>query len=140
MANEENLMPIQEVNARKTPEERRKAAAKAGIASGKAKRKRKTMKETLEILLALPMGDGKTIEVEELKNFAGLKDKNVDVQTLIMIKTLQEYLKRGNPALLAFIRDTIGEKPTDSVAVSGTINNPLEGLTTDELKKLIAND
>lgn len=136
MANEENLIS----NSERTPKERQERAKKMGIASGKSRRKKKTMKETLEILLALPMGDGKTVEVEELKNFAGLKDKNVDVQTLIMIKTLQEYLKRGNPALLAFIRDTIGEKPTDSVAVSGTINNPLEGLTTDELKKLIAND
>ena len=136
MPNEENLIS----NSERTPKERQERAKKMGIASGKSRRKRKTMKETLEILLALPMGDGKTIEVEELKNFAGLKDKNVDVQTLIMIKTLQEYLKRGNPALLAFIRDTIGEKPTDSVAVSGTLNNPLEGLTTDELKKLIAND
>lgn len=136
MPNEENLIS----NSERTPKERQERAKKMGIASGKSRRKRKTMKETLEILLALPMGDGKTVEVEELKNFAGLKDKNVDVQTLIMIKTLQEYLKRGNPALLAFIRDTIGEKPTDSVAVSGTLNNPLEGLTTDELKKLIAND
>ena len=137
MPNKENLIPFTSEQSR---EEAKKNGRKGGIASGKARRNRKTMKETLEILLALPMGDGKTIAVEELKNFASLKDKNVDVQTLVMIKTLQDYLRHGNPALLAFIRDTIGEKPTDSVALSGTVNNPLEGLTTDELKKLISDD
>ena len=120
--------------------EARKNGKKGGIASGKARRKKKSMKETLEILLSMPMGEGKVVDVEALKNFADLKGKNVDVQTVILIKTLQDYIKRGNPALLAFIRDTIGEKPTDSVDLRGTVNNPLAGLSTDELKKLISDD
>ena len=35
------------------------------------------------------------------------------------------------------LRDTIGEKPKDNIALSGNVNNPFAGLTTEELKKLI---
>lgn len=52
MANKnDNLMPIQEVNARKTREERIESARKAGIASGEAKRKKATMLSVLEKVL-----------------------------------------------------------------------------------------
>ena len=33
--------------------------------------------------------------------------------------------------------DRAGFKPTDEVKVSGNVNNPFEGLTTADLKKLI---
>ena len=33
--------------------------------------------------------------------------------------------------------DRAGFKPTDEVKVSGELNNPFEGLTTEELKKLV---
>ena len=52
MANKlDNLMTPQELNARKTPEERIESARKAGIASGEARREKATMKATLEMLL-----------------------------------------------------------------------------------------
>lgn len=35
------------------------------------------------------------------------------------------------------ILDRAGFKPTDEVKLSGQVNNPFEGLTTEELKKLI---
>jgi hypothetical protein len=35
------------------------------------------------------------------------------------------------------LRDTIGEKPKEDISISGNVNNPFEGLTTEELKKLI---
>ena len=34
--------------------------------------------------------------------------------------------------------DRAGFKPTDEVKVSGELNNPFEGLTTEELKKLVS--
>lgn len=35
------------------------------------------------------------------------------------------------------LRDTIGEKPVDSIDLKTESKNPFEGLTTEELKKLI---
>ena len=61
MANKlDNLMTPQELNARKTPEERIESARKAGIASGQARREKATMKKTLEMLLNEKNNKGKT--------------------------------------------------------------------------------
>lgn len=35
------------------------------------------------------------------------------------------------------LRDTIGEKPKEDISINGSVNNPFENLTTEELKKLI---
>lgn len=52
MANrEDNLMPIEEVNSRRTREQHSKDSRKGGIASGKARRKNATMLSVLEKML-----------------------------------------------------------------------------------------
>ena len=38
------------------------------------------------------------------------------------------------------LRDTIGEKPTETVSMQTNINNPLAGMTTEELRELIDDD
>lgn len=53
-----DLIPIQEVNARRTKEQHSADSRKAGIASGIAKRKKKAMREMLE--MCLEMKDKKT--------------------------------------------------------------------------------
>ena len=51
MANNENLMPIAVVNSRRTREQHSEDSRKAGIASGKARRKKADFKKTLNALL-----------------------------------------------------------------------------------------
>ena len=69
----------------------------------------------------------KSMLIEVMKN--GGYEKMVDVA--------MREMEAGNPKFWEMIRDTIGEKPTDSIAVSGMDNNPLSGLSTEELKKLV---
>ena len=45
-----------------TPEESRENGRKGGIKSGETKRRKKAMKETLEVLLSMPMKKGKVAE------------------------------------------------------------------------------
>ena len=87
MANEQNLMPIELVNARKTREERRESASKAGKASGEAKRKRKAMKEQMEMLLSLPFNlkDKKGNDVIEALSSLGIEKDNIDNQMALII-------------------------------------------------------
>lgn len=85
MANSENLIR----NEDRTPSERRANAIKAGIASGKARRARKTLKEELLLLLA----SGNT-------------------QNKISLALIKKALN-GNIKAFEVIRDTIGEKPVD---------------------------
>lgn len=59
MANKlDNLIPIQQQIAGKTEEQRREECRRAGIASGEARRKKKAMREMLE--MCLEMKDKKT--------------------------------------------------------------------------------
>lgn len=109
MANIQNLIP----NSERTPSERRANAKKAGIASGEARRQKKTLKEQMELLLSLPVKD------ESTKGFIeslGIDPESIDNATAIILSMYQEALK-GNTKAFELIRDTIGEKPTDKLAI-----------------------
>lgn len=100
--------------SRMTPEERREHGRKGGIASGEAKRKKKAMRERLEILLEMPLKSGKGVDLESIKNFAALKGKNITVQDAMMIAQIQKAL-RGDTTAAAFVRDTAGENPAAKI-------------------------
>lgn len=104
-----------------TPEQRAEYGRQGGIKSGESKRRKKAMKETLEVLLSMPMKKGKVVDVDTIKNFAELNGKNVDVQTAILIKALTNYMKTGDLSILGFIRDTVGDKPTDQMNITGAV-------------------
>lgn len=103
-----------------TPEERRENGRKGGIKSGETKRRKKAMKETIEVLLSMPMKDGRIADVDSIKNFASMKGKNIDVQTAISIAMIQRALK-GDKGAAEFIRDTSGQKPTDNMNIIGAV-------------------
>ena len=97
-----------------TPEERSECGKKGGIASGESKRKKKAMRDRLEILLSMPMKSGRTADVEAIKNFAELKGKNITVEDAMMIAQIQKALK-GDTTAAAFVRDTAGQNPAVKV-------------------------
>jgi len=132
MANEENLNPVQ------TREEAIARGRAGGIASGKAKRAKKLMRETLDIMLSMPLKDGRDADVETIKNFAALKGKNISVQDAIMIAQIQKAMK-GDTKAAEYVRDTVGQKPTDLLTVNAEVNNPFSGMSTDELRELVRN-
>lgn len=102
--------------ARMTPEQRSECGRKGAMASKEAKRKKKYMKEVLDVLLDMPLKKGKHNDVEDIRNFASLKGKNLNVQEAIMIAQVQKALK-GDTNALQFIRDTIGQKQADSLNI-----------------------
>lgn len=125
--------------ASRTTDEQQRIARNGGIASGKARRERKAMKDTLDALLAMPLKSGKAADVDTIKNLAAIKGKNITVQEAIMLAQIQKAMK-GDTRAAEFVRDSSGNKLKEEVALSGGINNPFAGLTTEELKKLIGDD
>lgn len=103
----EELAKISEKTRFKTGSEQVKIARLGGIASGKAKRERKTIREELEFLLE-----------KKLKN-----NKGEDISTREAISTamIGQAIK-GNVKAFITIRDTIGEKPTDKQEVTRAFN------------------
>ena len=126
MANEQNLNPV------KTKSEARSRGRNGGIASGKARREKKAMKETLEALLSMPMKSGKAADIETIKNFAALKGKTITGQEAMMIAMIQKALK-GNVNAAEWIRDTAGQKPVENMNMNMNLPVFFEG--EDELEE-----
>lgn len=92
-----------------------------GKRGGEVRRKqaeeRRKMKETLDILLTKSMKKkGKVLKPEDITSIAEKENINTDVQTAISIAVLRNALN-GDVESIKFIRDTIGEKPTDKVEI-----------------------
>ena len=111
MANEQNLKPV------KSKKEARERGRKGGLASGEARRKRKTLKE--ELLLMLSEGD---------------------IQEKISIALINEALNGNNAGSVtkAFevIRDTIGERPVEKVQATQTVVD-MSAFSTEEIKAML---
>lgn len=115
MAKEDNLKVL-------SSEEARKNGRKGGIASGKARREKKMFRETLEALLSMPLNDGKSSDIEKIQNFASLKKQNISVQEAILIAQIQRAMK-GDTRSAEYVRDTIGQRPTENMNM--TVDMPV---------------
>ena len=109
-----------------TPEERAECGRIGGIKSGETKRRKKAMKETLDVLLSMPMKSGKLADIEYIKNFASLKGKNINVQEAMIISMLQKAMK-GDVKAAEWIRDTSGQKPTEKMDIDMRVPVLFEG-------------
>ena len=105
--------------ARMTPEQRAEYGRKGAEKANETKRKRKEMRETLDILLNMPMKKGKVYSAEEIKSFADLKGKNITIDQAMMITLVQKALK-GDLNAIGMVRDTVGEKPTEKMEIKDT--------------------
>lgn len=106
MANEQNLIPSSE----RTPSERRENARKAGKASGEARRRKKTMRQMMEILLSLPASTSKDYQLfsdlgVDLNDF-----KDIDINNLLAINAaLLKNAKNGDVSSIKELRSIIGD-------------------------------
>ena len=120
MANEQNLMPIELVNARKTREERKQSASNAGKASGEAKRKRKAMKEQMEMLLSLPCNiqdkNGNNM-TEILSQMFGIEKDKIDNQMLMIASLWKTATNSSSSQQIQAVRE-IREIVKDEQTVS----------------------
>ena len=109
MAGKENLRPVS------SKDEARERGRKGGLASGEARRKRKSLKEELLLML----------EDEEVQ-------KSV---TIALINQAQ----KGNVKAYEMIRDTIEEKPVEKVQSTQTIVD-MSKFSTEEIKAMLDDD
>ena len=98
----DNLIPMNE----RTEDEQRKIAQKGGIESGKARRRKRTMKEAAQIVLNAPVSADKA---ELLKKY-GMAEQDCTNLMLIMAKAVQ-MAADGDLKAAEFVRDILGENP-----------------------------
>lgn len=108
--NEDNLVSL----ADRTTDEKREIAIKGGIASGVARRKKKTMRENAELLLSLGVKNDK---LKKVMNELGIDEEEQTNQMAMLISMLNVTLKGGNGAVQAFnsLQATVGEKPIEEI-------------------------
>ena len=111
MANEQNLIPIEEVNSRRTREEHSKDSQRGGQRSGEVRRQRKAMKEQAELLLSLPFNltDKKGNELKEVLKKLGIDEDNIDNQMAMIVALWKTALGNGRNQVTAVqeLRDII---------------------------------
>ena len=108
MPNEENLIP----NSERTPEELHEMAQKGGIASGAARRRKRSLREAADLYLSLPVADRRRtnklmrryIDAEDadtqMAMIVGLHDAAVNGDAraaTVLVKLLGEETPRENP-------------------------------------------
>lgn len=109
MPNEKNLIPFNE----RTESEQREIAQKGGIASGAARRRKRSMREAADLYLSLPETDHRRVN-------ALLRDQidpeDVDNQMSVIVG-IAEQAKRGNPQAASVLLKMLGEDtPQDDPA------------------------
>lgn len=123
----------------KSYEERKKNGSIGGKKSVEVRRNRKRAEEILNVFLAMPLKKRQNADIEEIQSFEQLKGKNITVNEAIQLRQVQKALN-GDLASAQYIRDTVGDKPIEKVEMKAEVNNPFEGLTTEELRKIIGNE
>ena len=104
-----NLVP----NEERTPDELRSITQKGGIASGKARRRKRSMKEAADYYLSLPETDRRSVN-------ALLRDavdpEDIDNQ-MAVIKGITARAKKGDPQAANVLLKMLGEdNPPDDTA------------------------
>ena len=103
MANEQNLIPF---TSEQSQEEAKKNGSKGGIASGKARRARKMMREDAQMFLEMPLNAG---QLEDVEYLAEVKGKNITVQQAILLAMIKKAMK-GDVRASEYVRDTAGQQ------------------------------
>ena len=109
MSNEKNLIPFN----KRTESEQREIAQQGGIASGKARRRKRSMKEAADYYLSLPETDHRRVN-------ALLRDEvepeDVDNQ-MSVVMGMAEAAKRGDARAANVLLKMLGEdNPPDDTA------------------------
>lgn len=107
MPNEENLIPLN----RRTKGERRKIATMGGIASGEARRARKTAKQCAEIYLSLPVSD---MRKWNKMSRDGVEPDDID-NMMLMVAAMTKAAQSGDVSAFNTLLKVLGEdKPVDA--------------------------
>lgn len=99
MANEKNLVPFDE----RTESEQREIASAGGKASGKARRRKKSLKQKMQLLLSLPPTDTDRTEL----TIMGIDPEDMDNE-MVLVKALFIAAAAGDTRAFDRIQDVLG--------------------------------
>lgn len=130
--NEENLKKGKATQF-KSGEEAAKSGRKGGIASGKSRKAKKTMREAAQIALEMTVGKGKKVDIEAIKSLANVNGKNITVQDALILTLVKNGLAGNTRALEMLIELTETSNQAGATAADDELSASLKELA-EELK------
>ena len=106
MANEENLIPMNE----RTKDEQREIARQGGIASGKVRKQNADIRKRLREIASMALNDG---EVKDIKSLADAKGANLSISDALVVKLVTMALG-GNIKAMNKVMELLGNDPTEA--------------------------
>ena len=102
VSNEKNLIPFDE----RTESEQREIAQKGGIASGAARRRKRSMRQAADYYLSLPETDRRRVNAM-LRD--GIDPEDIDNQ-MAVVMGIAAQAKRGSPQAATVLLKMLGEE------------------------------
>ena len=95
--------------------------ARKGVEVREARKKeRQKIKDELNILLKVTLKRGDIVSAEDVLSLEEAEDMNVSAQTAINIAMIKRAIM-GDVQAAQYLRDTVGEKPSDKVEVDQSL-------------------
>lgn len=110
-------------------------ASKGGKKSVETRRKKRTMQETMQIIMQMGVKSGDIPNVEEIQSVADMNKLNMTVETAILISQAMKAVKESDTRAAEFVRDTSGNKPIEKIMVAEVDQNVI-----DECEKAVLDD
>lgn len=114
MSNEQNLIPFDE----RTESEQREIARNGGIASGAARRRKRSMKDAADYYLSLPETDKRTVN-RMLRD--QIEPEDIDNQMAVVVG-ITEQAKRGDARAAAILLKMLGEEAPKEDPAADTLD------------------
>lgn len=103
------------------PEETKREIQRKGSKAGnEAKKRYKTMEACMQYLLSLQATEDEKENVKKL--FPDIDVDMIDKNLVLCSRQLQKGISKGDTKAANFVRDTSGQKPSDTVTLSGNSN------------------
>lgn len=115
-----NLTPFSKDDVEKA----RAAGRKGGVASGEAKRKKRTFRELIELVMTMDVDDP---EVHAKLTALGLDPTHDMAITMAAVRKAES----GDIEATRYLRDTKGEKPTEALQM--TFDKPVKSMDLSKL-------
>ena len=106
MANEENLIPMNE----RTKDEQREIARQGGIASGKVRKQNADIRKRLREIANMALNDG---DIKDIKSLADAKGANLSISDALVVKLVTMALG-GNIKAMNKVMELLGNDPTEA--------------------------
>lgn len=107
--------------------ERKEIQRRGGINSGKTRRRKRDLAQTLDIILSMKLNDERLTDLESIKQFKDLANakKNPTAQDAVLAALVAKAMK-GNVLACELIMNILGENPTVKVDAEASVDSELK--------------